>query len=735
MREKVFLRFLKRVLLFLLMPLTSVLEVNASTHTTVIDGVKYKLYYNSSSPSSTYAEVIDGSNASGDVFIESTYEYNHQYFSVRYIAKDAFRYNDNITSVIIPTSIIEIGEYAFARCSNLKKVDIYYNENAKNLQKIDRGAFEGSGLESIYLPPSVTDLWGIDEGYCDIFIGCDELTAIKVHSDNPVFSSYDGVLYNKSKKKLLLCPDGKTQISIATNCQIIGDHSCSTTNLKSVVLPESVTAIEPYAFAGNFDLQEVYIPESVKTIGEGAFGCGMGIHSGMKNLIIPKSVSKIGARAFTGRLFNTVEYLAENPITGTTDWFEQETYDNAVLYLSPAGMSEAKTIEPWKNFVNVSSKGGIEEGMTFEVDGINYKLISAENNQAAVIEAASGKYSGDIILPSSVTYQGQDFSITVISESAFEACSDLNSVKLPDTLTSIEDFAFEACTSLNSIEFPNGLTEIGWFSFSECSSLEFVRIPVSVKEIGDGPFSECSNLEFISVDSKNTSYSAIEGILYDKDISTLIQCPGKKYGKVAIPSTVSTIGQGAFWGCLNVDEVDIPESVEFIKDNAFYGCKSLASVVIPDHVSKLGQSSFRECTNLNSVTLGSSLTQIGDDISESFGLGAFIGSDNIKTIYCRSSVPLANANLGCSTSVYNYATLYVPKNSFIQYKMTSPWSKFRQIIEYDNAGLDDVYCTQQSEQIQIYNLNGAKIECPFEDLTPGIYIIRSGSNVEKITVN
>ena len=125
-----------------------------------------------------------------------------------------------------------------------------------------------------------------------------------------------------------------------------------------------------------------------------------------------------------------------------------------------------------------------------EIDGINYELIP-KGKIATVIEKSTGKYSGDIVIPESVEYEGRTCSVTSIGEEAFGRCSGLTSVTIGNSVTSIGQSAFEDCSSLTSVTIPNSVTSIGESAFSGCDGLTSVTIPNSVTSIENGAFSYC----------------------------------------------------------------------------------------------------------------------------------------------------------------------------------------------------------------------------------------------------
>ncbi len=201
--------------------------------------------------------------------------------------------------------------------------------------------------------------------------------------------------------------------------------------------------------------------------------------------------------------------------------------------------------------------------------------------------------------------------VTSIGEDAFYDCTALTSVTIPNSVTSIGFSAFYGCTALTGVTLPTSLTNIGQWAFEDCTSLTSVTIPNSVASIGEGAFANCIKMVRIEVDSGNTVFTTIDGVLFDKQKTKVLACPGRKAGTFAIPSSVTRICKGAFCGCTGLTSVSIPASVTGIGDQAFDGCTGLTSITIPDGVTSIAYRAFRRCTGLTSITIPASVTSIG----------------------------------------------------------------------------------------------------------------------------
>jgi len=256
------------------------------------------------------------------------------------------------------------------------------------------------------------------------------------------------------------------------------------------------------------------------------------------------------------------------------------------------------------------------------------------------------EYESDITIPAQINGKP----VTSIREYAFKDCEDLTSVTIPNSVKSIGHAAFFYCTNLTSITIPNSVTYIGSSAFGSCESLISVTIPNSVTYIGRGAFSSCYSLTAINVDADNGAYTAQDGVLYTKDKTTLIKYPAKKTDtSFIIPNSVTYIESDAFSDCTSLTTINvavgnsaytaqngvlynknkttliaypagktgaftIPDSVTTIGGEAFHFCTSLTSITIPNSVTRIGDKAFQYCSSLTSVTIGNSVTRIDEKV-------------------------------------------------------------------------------------------------------------------------
>ena len=334
--------------------------------------------------------------------------------------------------------------------------------------------------------------------------------------------------------------------------------------------------------------------------------------------------------------------------------------------------------------------------------------------------------SGDVAIPSTVTYNGTTYSVTSIGEQAFgncwgltsvtignsvtsigerafrncsgltsvtignsvtyigggafDGCSGLTSVTIPNSVTSIGNLAFRGCSGLTSVTIPNSVTSIGGDAFSGCSGLTSVTIPNSVTYIGWKAFSGCSGLTSVTIPNSVTSieWSAFSGC---SGLTTLnfnaINCQNFDYAyapfrgtsltTVNIGDSVQRIPANFVRDCSGLTSVNIGTGVTSIGESAFSGCSGLPSVTIPNSVTSIGDTAFRGCSGLTSVTIGNSLTSIG--------YRAFYECLNLSSLISSATVP---PTIGNEAFPYpNICTVTVPCGSLAAYTAsTCYWSVY-----------------------------------------------------------
>lgn len=173
---------------------------------------------------------------------------------------------------------------------------------------------------------------------------------------------------------------------------------------------------------------------------------------------------------------------------------------------------------------------------------------------------------------------------------------------IPDHVTAVGDGAFSSCSSLKSITIHKSITAILQEAFDGCSALTTINIPESIHFIGKWAFNQCSSLKNFLVAADNPSYCALDGVLFNKNITTLICCPATKEGTYNIPDSVTVIEDSAFKNCSLLTNITVSDGVSKIAHYTFAGCSSLQSVILPDSITEIGHAAFQFCKKLVSVT-------------------------------------------------------------------------------------------------------------------------------------
>jgi hypothetical protein len=629
----------------------------------------------------------------------------------------------------IPDGVAEIGAGAFARCFNLTGVTI-----PGSVKVIDNWAFQESGLTSLKIPDSVTRIgdWAFHEcaklasveipdsvtsigreafydcaaltnavigkGVTSIaakpFLRCNSRIKIKVDPANPAYwSNPDGVVFNKDKTLLVLCPTGKsgsykipkgvtkinegafqwctnlTSVTIPGSVTNIGDQAFLGSGLTNVVIPDSVKVIEGMAFTDCTNLTSVTIPNSVTSIGHGVFGGRIKL-SAVK---IPNSVTHMGGNPFTGGWWGgsglaSILVDPENPNYTSVDGavFNKEktliigyppakggsyTIPNGVARIGgiafegchaltslivPESVTvvEGRSFMACPNLASIIFKGdapqvhsdsylfwGTGRATIFHPPGAKGwgKTLfdrpvfpmsgdfgyTTENDKITLVKYVGP--GGDVTIPSEINGQP----VARIGNNAFDNCTNVTSVTIPDSIISVGEWAFVGCSNLTSVAIPNGVKDIGMAAFYRCPSLTSVKIPASVTSIGRGVFCYCTKLNSITVDASNPAYSnSADGVLFNKDRTCLVSYAVGRAGNYVIPNTVTQVGPNAFEGCDKLTDVTIPDSVTSLGWWVFTACEKLTNVSIPNSVTIIGGSAFENCTNLCQVAIGSRVSSI-----------------------------------------------------------------------------------------------------------------------------
>ena len=371
-----------------------------------------------------------------------------------------------------------------------------------------------------------------------------------------------------------------------------------------------------------------------------------------------------------------------------------------------------------------------------EIDGIYYNLITkgkiAEVTKKESDYGSPNYYSGNIVIPESVIYNGEEYIVTTICNDAFSSCEDLTSITIPNSVTSIGSYAFGYCTSLTSITIPNGVTTIEEWSFYNCNNLTSVTIPNSITNIESYAFAYCSSLHSFTIPNNLTTIKSytfeycyeLSSITIPNSVTSIekdafkscynltsvhisdvaawcnisfrdnpfyndghVFLNNEEITNLIIPNNVTSISSRAFIYCSAITSVTIPNSVKSIGESAFAGCSGLTSLSIPNSVTSIAEGTFSGCSGLTSVTIPNNVTCIGEY--------AFSNCINLVTVTIPNSV----------TTIEGYA--FSGCNSIKTVTLGSGIQSIYSKSFQDCKELTDVYCYAENvpEMLESVKIN------------------------------
>ena len=584
--------------------------------------------------------------------------------SVQYIGECAFL-DAMVSSVHIPDSVEEIGDGAFAS-RYIRTITL--SDDNKDFRMVDGVLFSKDGKRLIAYPaglpassysiPSETktlDGYAFHHNYMlseihipssvksthSTVMGVKPVSAYHVDPDNTEYSSKNGVLFSNDGKRLISYPvkkEGPTY-EIPEGTEILEVESMSATQLEYVTFPGtlrtiaegcfsysyllkgiewngSVDSIGDHAFKGCISLESATIPDGVRGLGDDVFnGC-----DNLRELDIGSGLEALDATMFAEcTSLETITVSPSNKNLACVDGIVY-TKDMKTLCLAPKALANTTVI--------------VKDGVR-EVGGYSFNGSSVEY----VILPDSVETIGDYAFRNSALKDiGLGDGLETIGPRAFMNCYDLTSVEIPTGVRTIGRSVFDGCTGLTEMVFPEGVEAIGNHALSGCTSLTGFNIPSTLKELG--MMIDMSALESVSVSPGNKHFTSVDGIVYTKDMRTLVLCPAEHDGTcVEIADGTETIAPYAFGHCKGLITVTIPSSIRELGEGAFYRCSALTSVDLGG-VKTVGDEAFNSCTSLSKASFGRDLDSIGEN--------AFLGCSALRSM-----------TFGCTE------TPYIGKNSFV----------------------------------------------------------------------
>jgi hypothetical protein len=542
------------------------------------------------------------------------------------IADNAFNSCYNLTNVTIASSVISIGESAFYYCSGLTNLVL-----GSGVTSIAEGSFQDcSALTTVTIPASVTSIGD------SCFQDCTSLTQAYFQGDAPLVDGWEA----GSDDTSVFSGETGTVYYVALTAgwdTTFGDWPTATLNNPAAdftyVTNNGAITITGYVGAGgNVTIPDTLNGYPVTSIGANAF---LNV-SGMTNVVIGSGVTSIGDHAF-----DSCSSLMSVTIPASVTNLGIFAFENCLNLHQALFQGNAPWVDGGAGSVDSTVFGG-ESGTAYYLAG-----MTGWGSTYGGWPTASSGYNP----AADFTFHDDGKTVTITGYTGTNSIITIPAAINGDPVTAIDDFAFE-----------------------ECYTLKSVTIPGSVTSIGHAPFYDCYNLTNITVNGANPNYASAGGVLFDKTMTTLIECPGGMAGSYAIPGSVTVIGDSAFDDCYYLTSVTmgnnvtsignwaffssglsslaIGSGVSTIGDAAFYECVNLTSLTIPNHVTSIGSETFDSCYNLTNVVIGSGVTDIGTY--------AFAYCLSLHQAYFQGNAPTVDGGAGSldNTVFYGETQLY-----------------------------------------------------------------------------
>ena len=524
--------------------------------------------------------------------------FGDDYANPLYYAHVLYINGEPVTDLVVPHGIYTIMPYSFSGCSGITSISL-----PESVTAIGNYAFYGcSGLKSVEIPKNVVNI-GVSA-----FYGCNELLSISIPKN--VGNIGYGAFFDCYKIENITVEEGNIVYHSNGNCLIKTNSKLIVLGCKNSVIPTdgSVTGIGAFAFAGCTGLDKISIPSSIKNMADGAFsGC-----YGLKDVYIT-DIAAWCVTSFNGVAANPL-YYAQNLYLNNELVLDLVIPDNVTSINSYAfyGCSGLKTITIGSGVKNIGTSVFLRCG---EIESINVAKGNVQYRSEG--NCLIKKSTKTLILGCKNSIIPTDGSVTGIGANAFNSCSGLVSISIPDSIKTVYDGAFSDCVGLGRVDItdisawcgisfangsanplkcahklylngelvtelvvPNNVRSISKYAFFSCSDLESISIGNGVKSVGVSAFDGCEKLVSITVDKENAAYRAEGNCLIRTATKSLIL--GCKTSVIPTDGGVTNVGQSAFSGCAELKEITIPKSVVSIGKDAFYGCIGLKKLNIND---------------------------------------------------------------------------------------------------------------------------------------------------------
>ncbi len=564
------------------------------------------------------------------------------------IGANAFQDCTKLEVIDLPSSLIQIDDYAFDGCTGL----VHINSRISEPFDISENVFSSSTIANakLYVPIGTNERYLKAKGW----------------------KEFKNLLQGEMKEV--------TQNDMTYTC-VTGSKTAtlikSTTTLTDVIVPSSivvdkdtflVTAIDKSAFSGLKAMTNLTIQEGIKTIGDNAFqNC-----IGLTNIELPSTISQIGEYAFDN--CNSILYIVSRIKEPTTIKDNVFSISTATLFVPQGATATYRKTDGWSKFSLVF------EGEKKEVTVDDMSYVYATVSKTAILVKTTTTET-DVTIPATFKDGEVTYKVTVIDKEVFKG-HNMVSLTIKDNITTIGAGAFQNCYKLQKIELPSSLTKIDEKAFSGCNNIQNIVSKIKEPvEFNENVFTnytatlyvpEKTTEKYQKTNGWKNFKSFLEGEMKeftDEAGMTFTYATGSKTA-ILVKST-STAKDIIIPATIKVDSVTY--KVTTIGKSAFSDLKSMTNLTIQEGIQIIGEGAFQNCTNLEKVELPATLTAIGDN--------AFYNCSRLSHIINKLNEPLSVSNNIFSESTFATATLYVPTNCMSLYRSASVWTDFATILE------------------------------------------------------
>ncbi|MBR5979062.1 MAG: leucine-rich repeat domain-containing protein [Verrucomicrobia bacterium] len=562
--------------------------------------------------------------------------------TVTQLAEKAFEANQNLENVSLG-SVREVPHRAFAVCQKLK-----YIGSDRDFISIGDLAFVSCGqLENIPVYSSTTSTKTIGSF---AFRNCHSLRYVTI--PNSVTNIGWGCFQNCT---------GLTNVSLGNGISVLNSQTfAGCTNLANVKLPNKLISIGTKEFENCEQLKELTFPS---TFQEMIQDCFAGTH-------LDKITFKGNTPVITGYITTYDPVLSPEPLPPEFEIFSDH-YPEIYYFDKTTGWNiedyVLDSFEPYFQSEGDHLNGIVIVPLAAHCGMKGIPLIGLPSDFEYRIEgdeAIITNYLGtdlDVVFPNEIngkTVTGIDYyfwgndknnitscqlpeNLKYIGFGLFNRCTNLAKIQIPDSVETIGARAFSGCEKLTELHIPNGVKIIGHEVIASCKNIKTINIPAGVEDIYGGVYNESfwmnafawsDGLEEITVDEENPFYRAIDGVLFNKEGTTLLQYPcGRPGAEYVIPEGITKLAWASFLETIYLETVRFPSSLETINEYSFFKCSSLTSIDIPDTVQTIDSVAFAHCSNLKQVIVGTGVT--------SLKTYAFVSCPALESVYFKGNCP------------------------------------------------------------------------------------------------